>query len=369
LVDQLEVVEGMRFDRGFVSPYFINTKNQRVELESCRVLLYDGKVSNAQTLLPIMETCVQANQPLLVIAEDIEGEALTVLVINKMKGVLKCSAVKAPGFGDNRKASLQDLAVVTGGTVISEDMGQKLEGVTIDQLGVAKRVVVSKDDTVVMDGGGSKTEIEERCNLIRSEMKMPGVSTYDIEKLSERLAKLSGGVAVIKVGGSSEVEVGEKKDRIDDALNATRAAVDDGIVAGGGMALLYSSLVLKDLKYDNHDQKVGIEIVRKALAVPARTILENAGLDGAMLVGKLLEEAKGDSGCTRGIDAQTGLHTDMIKAGIIDPTKVVRTALMDASGVASLMTTTEAIIVDMPKKDGGGPPVGMGGGGGMGGMF
>jgi len=278
------------------------------------------------------------------------------LVINKMRAFAKICAVKAPGFGDNRKQYLQDLGVVCGTECITEDLGGKLEKVKLDQLGYAKKVTVTKDDTLIMDGGGTKTEIEARANSIKEAINQPNVSDYEKEKLNERLAKLSGGVAVIKVGGASEVEVGEKKDRVEDALNATRAAVDEGIVPGGGTALLYSTLVLKDMKLENHDQRAGVDIVRKALTVPCRAILDNAGLEGSFLAGQLLQEAKGDPGSFQGIDAQTGQHVDMIKAGIIDPTKVVRTALLDAAGVASLMTTTEAVIVEAPKPEVSTPP-------------
>jgi len=357
LVDQLEVVEGMKFDRGYVSPYFVtNPKNMKCEFENCKILLYDGKISSIQSIMQITEEVLKAGMPFCIVAEDIEGEALAFLVLNKVRGFAKVCAVKAPGFGDNRKQSLQDLAVVTGGEVISDELGGKLENVTVEQLGTAKKVSISKDDTLLLDGGGAKTDVEARCVSIRDAMAVQGISDYEKEKLAERLAKLSGGVAVIKVGGASEVEVGEKKDRVEDALNATRAAVDEGIVPGGGTALLYSTLVLKDIKLENYDQNMGVDIVRRALAVPARAILDNAGLEGAVLVGKLLEEAKGDSGARRGYDAQTGAAVDMIKVGIIDPTKVVRTALVDAAGVASLMTTTEAVIVEAAKREGAAVP-------------
>jgi chaperonin GroEL len=366
LVDELEVVEGMRFDRGWLSPYFItNPKTQKVEMEKPYILLYDGKISSFASLVPLLEQVLKTpNKPLAIVAEDIEGEALTSLAFNKMRGIAKVVAIKAPGFGDNRKASLQDLAVLTGGQLISEEVGLKLENVTLEQLGSCAKLSASKDDTIILDGDGDKSAIEERCALLRDAITTTS-SSYDKEKLQERLAKLSGGVAVIKVGGASEVEVGEKKDRVDDALNATKAAVEEGIVPGGGTALLYATQGLNNVQTQNQDQRVGVDIVRRALQVPAKSIIDNSGLEGAVVIGKLLEEAKGDLGSTRGMNAATGQYVDMIKAGIIDPTKVVRTALTDAAGVASLMTTTEAMIVDIPKEEpampaGGGMP-GMGG--------
>jgi len=356
LVDQLEVVEGMKFDRGYISSYFAtNPKTMKAEYDNAKFLLYDGKISNLTAISTIVDEVVRSGYPLIIVAEDVEGEALAFLVLNRVRTLCKLVAVKSPGFGDNRKQHMQDLAVVTGGELISEELGGKLENVTIQQLGSAKKVVVTKDDTLILDGAGTKQDIEQRVNQLKDVLAQ-GHSEYEKEKISERLAKLTGGVAVIKVGGASEVEVSEKKDRVEDALNATRAAVDEGIVPGGGTALLYSALVLKNVKVENADQRTGVDIVRRALAVPARAILDNAGLEGSVLIGKLLEEAKGDSGSTRGIDAQTGASVDLIKVGIIDPTKVVRTALVDASGVASLMTTTEAVIVEAPKRDVAVPP-------------
>jgi len=368
LVDELEVVEGMRFDRGYISPYFItNPKTQKVEFDKPYILLVDGKVSSVQPLVPILEQVLRTSRPLAIIAEDVDGEALTLLVLNKLRGTAKVVAIKAPGFGDNRKASLQDLAVLTGGTVISEEVGLKLETATLESLGSCGKLTVSKDDSIVLDGEGDKAQIEERCNLLRDSADAT-TSSYEKEKLAERLAKLSGGVAVIKVGGASEVEVGEKKDRVDDALNATRAAVEEGIVPGGGMALLYATQALDSVKFDNQDQKVGIQLVRRALQVPAKSIIDNAGMEGAVVIGKLLEESNGNLRSTRGMNAATGEYVDMIQAGIIDPTKVVRTALTDASGVASLMTTTESMIVDLPAKDEAGGAAGGGMGAQMGGM-
>lgn len=351
LVDELEIVEGMRFDRGYISPYFINSpKTQKVEFERPYILLFDGKISSVQSLIPIVEAVFKTGQPLCIIAEDVDSDALTLLVLNKLRANAKVCAVKAPGFGDNRKATLQDLAVLTGGQLISEEVGLKLENVTLDHLGQCGKMTVSKDDTIMLDGKGDKAALDERCNLLR-ESAEETTSAYEKEKLQERLAKLSGGVAVIKVGGASEVEVGEKKDRFDDALNATRAAVEEGIVPGGGMALLYATQGLSNVKVDNQDQTVGVELVRRALQVPAKSIIDNAGMSGAVVIGKLLEEAAGNAKATRGMNAATGQYVDMIEAGIIDPTKVVRTALTDASGVASLLTTTEAMIVDLPMKE------------------
>jgi chaperonin GroEL len=361
---ELDVVEGMQFDRGYSSPYFVtNAEKMTVELDSPYILLFEKKLSGLQPLLPVLEAVVQSGRPLLIIAEDVEGEALATLVVNKLRGGLKVAAVKAPGFGDRRKAMLEDIAILTGGQVISEDLGIKLETVTLDMLGTAKRVTITKEDTTIVDGAGSKNDIEARCKQIRAQVEETS-SDYDREKLQERLAKLAGGVAVIKVGGASEVEVKERKDRVDDALHATRAAVEEGIVAGGGTALLYSVKALEALKPANNDQKVGIEIIRRALQAPVRQIAENAGFDGAVVAGKLLES----NDVSFGFDAQSGEYTDLIKAGIIDPTKVVRTALQDAASVAGLLITTEAMIAEKPKKDAPAMPDMGGGMGGMGGM-
>lgn len=371
LNDELEVVEGLKFDRGYISPYFAtNAKAQTAEYEKPFILIYDGKISQVQPLVPVLEQVLQTPRPLLIIAEDVDGEALSALVLNKLRGVAKVVAVKAPGYGDSRKAQLQDISVLTGATLITEDTGLKLEQATIGHLGSCGKITVSRDDTIILDGDGDKSAIEERCALLRDAVNdSASASAFEREKLHERLAKLSGGVAVIKVGGASEVEVGEKKDRVDDALNATRAAVEEGIVPGGGMALLYSTQNLHEVPFANSDQKVGIDIVRRALQIPARSIIDNCGMEGAVVIGKLLEEAKGDTKCSRGMNAATGEYVDMIKAGVIDPTKVVRTALSDASGVASLMTTTEAMIVEIPNKAPAPGDMGMGGGmGGMGGM-
>jgi chaperonin GroEL len=361
LETELEVVEGMQFDRGYLSPYFItNADKMEVVLEDPLVLLFEKKISSLQPMLPVLEAVVQSQRPLLIIAEDVEGEALATLVVNKLRGGLKVAAVKAPGFGDRRKAMLEDLAILTGGQVISEDLGIKLENVTLDMLGKAKKIVVKKDDTTVVDGAGAKKDIEARVGQIRKQIE-DTTSDYDKEKLQERLAKLAGGVAVIKVGGATEVEVKERKDRVDDALNATRAAVEEGIVPGGGAALLRAAFKL-NIKGDNDDQNVGIAIIKKALEAPIRQIVENAGVEGSIVVGKL-RESKDDN---YGFNAQTEEYVDLVKAGIIDPVKVVRTALQDAASVAGLIITTEATIADAPKKDsgaGGGMP-----GGGMGGM-
>jgi len=359
---ELEVVEGMQFDRGYTSPYFVtNAEKMTVELENPFVLLHEKKLSGLQPLLPVLEQVVQSGRPLLIIAEDIEGEALATLVVNKLRGGLKVAAVKAPGFGDRRKAMLEDIAILTGGQVISEDLGIKLENVAITDLGTAKRITITKEDTTIVDGAGQKSEIEARIKQIRAQIEETS-SDYDREKLQERLAKLAGGVAVIKVGGASEVEVKERKDRVDDALHATRAAVEEGIVAGGGVALLHSIKVLKDLQAGNDDQKVGIEIVRRALQAPVRQIADNAGADGVLVAGKLLEQ----SDVNFGFNAQTGEYVDLIAAGIIDPTKVVRTALQDAASVAGLLVTTEVLIVEKAKKDA--PALPGGGGGDFGGM-
>jgi chaperonin GroEL len=362
LLTELEVVEGMQFDRGYISPYFITDADKmRVELESPYILIYEKKLSNLQTILPLLETVVQSGKPLLVIAEDVEGEALATLVVNKLRGGLKVAAVKAPGFGDRRKAMLQDIAVLTGGQVISEDLGIKLENVTLDMLGRAKKVVITKDDTTIVDGAGKKADIEARVAQIRQQIE-DTTSDYDREKLQERLAKLAGGVAVIKVGGSTEIEVKERKDRVDDALNATRAAVEEGILPGGGVALLRTQKLLDKINTANDDQKVGVNIVRRALQAPARQIAENAGEDGAVIVGKILDKED----YAFGFNAATGEYGNLVKQGVIDPAKVVRTALQDAASVAGLLITTEAMVAEKPKKQGSAPA--MPGGGGMGGM-
>ena len=369
LTTELDVVEGMQFDRGYLSPYFItNAEKMICELDNPYILLHEKKLSNLQTMLPVLEAVVQSGKPLLIIAEDIEGEALATLVVNKLRGGLKIAAVKAPGFGDRRKAMLEDLAILTKGQVISEDLGIKLENVTLDMLGTAKRVSISKEETVLVDGAGKKAEIEGRVNQIRAQIDETS-SDYDREKLQERLAKLAGGVAVIRVGGATEIEVKEKKDRVEDAMHATRAAVEEGVVAGGGTALLYATKALAKLEGANDDQNVGITIIRKALTAPVRQIAENAGFDGAVVSGKLLEQKDTD----HGFDAQEGAYTNLVKAGIIDPTKVVRAALQDAASVAGLLITTEAMIADKPEPAGagGGMPAmpDMGGMGGMGGMM
>ncbi len=365
LETELDVVEGMQFDRGYLSPYFItNADKMEVQLEDPLILLSEKKLSSLQPLLPVLEAVVQSSRPLLIIAEDIDGEALATLVVNKLRGGLKVAAVKAPGFGDRRKAMLEDIATLTGGQLISEDLGIKLENVTIDMLGKAKKVSITKDDTTIVDGSGEKSEIEARIGQIKRQIE-DTTSDYDKEKLQERLAKLAGGVAVVRVGGSTEVEVKEKKDRVDDALNATRAAVEEGIVPGGGVALLKASKVLDGMKGDNADQDAGIAIVRRALQAPIRQIAENSGVEGSIVVGKIME----NTSATFGFNAQTEEYVDMISAGIIDPAKVVRTALQDAASVAGLMITTEAAIVEAPKKAaGGGGMPGGGMGGGMGGM-
>jgi chaperonin GroEL len=357
---ELDVVEGMQFDRGYLSPYFVTNAEKMVAvLEDPLILLHEKKLSNLQALLPILEAVVQSQRPLLIIAEDVDGEALPTLVVNRLRGGLKVAAVKAPGFGDRRKAMLEDIATLTGGSVISEDLGIKLENVTLDMLGTAKRVEISKENTTIVDGAGQKTDIEGRIAQIKAQIEET-TSDYDKEKLQERLAKLAGGVAVIKVGGSTEIEVKERKDRVDDALNATRAAVEEGIVAGGGVALLRASANLK-AQGANTDQQAGIGIVRRALQEPIRQIVQNSGGEGSVVVGKILENASE----TFGYDAQTGEYGDMIKMGIIDPVKVVRTALQDAASVAGLLITTEAMIAELPKDAA--PSMG-GGGGGMGGM-
>ena len=364
---ELDVVEGMQFDRGYLSPYFItNPDKMTVELENPYILIHEKKLSNLQSMLPVLEAAVQSGRPLLIIAEDIEGEALATLVVNKLRGGLKVAAVKAPGFGDRRKAMLQDIAILTKGEMVSEDLGIKLENVTLGMLGQAKRVTIDKDNTTIVDGAGDEADIKARVGEIKAQMEAT-TSDYDREKLQERLAKLAGGVAVIKVGGASEVEVKERKDRVDDALHATRAAVEEGIVPGGGTALLYATKVLEGLKGENDDQTRGIDIVRRAIMTPVRQIAENAGHDGAVVSGNLLRE--GDE--TQGFNAATDTYENLVKAGVIDPTKVVRIALQDAASVAGLLITTEAAITDAPEdKNSGGMPdmSGMGGMGGMGGF-
>ena len=363
LETETEVVEGMQFDRGYLSPYFVTNPDKMVaDLEDVLILLHEKKLSSLQPMVPLLEAVIQSQKPLLIISEDVEGEALATLVVNKLRGGLKIAAVKAPGFGDRRKAMLQDIAVLTGGQVISEDLGMKLESVTIDMLGKAKKVTITKDTTTIIDGGGEKAEIEARVAQIRTQIEET-TSDYDREKLQERVAKLAGGVAVIKVGGMSEIEVKERKDRVDDALNATRAAVQEGIVVGGGVALVQAGKVLIGMEGANADQTAGIAIVRKALEAPLRQIAQNAGVDGSVVAGKVRES----NDPKFGYNAQTDEYGDMFKFGVIDPAKVVRHALQDAASVASLLITTEAMIADKPSKDSGG---GMGGGGmgGMGGM-
>jgi len=365
LETELDVVEGMQFDRGYLSPYFVTDPDKmRATLEDPYILLHEKKLSNLQDMLPVLEKVVQSGRPLLIIAEDIEGEALATLVVNRLRGGLKVAAVKAPGFGDRRKAMLEDIAILTNGSVVSEEIGIKLDSVTLDMLGSAKRVEITKEETTIVDGLGERADIEARCAQIRAQAEET-TSDYDREKLNERLAKLAGGVAVIRVGGATEVEVKERKDRVDDAMHATRAAVQEGIVPGGGSALVKSIAVLGKLKPQNNDQEVGINIVRRALQAPARQIANNAGADGAVIVGKLLEITD----AATGYDAQTDQFTDLIKAGVIDPTKVVRSALQNAASVAGLLITTESMVADKdePKPAGGGAPD-MGGMGGMGGM-
>ena len=367
LDSELNVVEGMQFDRGYLSPYFItNADKMTAELEDPLILLHEAKLSNLQSMVPILEAVMQASRPLLIIAEDIEGEALATLVVNKLRGGLKIAAVKAPGFGDRRKAMLEDIAILTGGQVVSEDLGIKLENVTLDMLGTAKRVNITKDDSVVVDGAGSKKDIQARVGQIRSQIENT-TSDYDREKLQERVAKLAGGVAVLKVGGATEVEVKERKDRVDDALNATRAAVQEGVVPGGGVALVHAGKALNGMEGDNADQTAGMKIVARAIQAPLRQIAESAGVDGAVVAGKIVEN--GDNGF--GFNAQTEEYGDMIGMGIIDPAKVVRHALEDAASVAALLITTEAMVADKPAKEGaaGGGMPDMGGMGGMGGMM
>src|SRR3984893_13260890 len=362
LETELDVVEGMQFDRGYLSPYFVtNAEKMLAELEDPYILLHEKKLSSLQSLLPILEAVVQSGRPLLIVAEDIEGEALATLVVNKLRGGLKVAAVKAPGFGDRRKAVLEDIATLTGGQLISEDLGIKLENVTTSMLGRAKRVIIEKENTTIIDGAGKKKDIQGRITQLRAQIEET-TSDYDREKLQERLAKLAGGVAVIRVGGGSEVEVKERKDRVDDAMHATKAAVEEGVVAGGGVALLRASEHLKGLRTKNDDQKTGVEIVRKALSYPARQIAINAGEDGSVIVGKILEKDQ----YSYGFDSQTGEYVNLISKGIIDPTKVVRVAIQNAASVAALLITTEAMVAEVPKKNSGG--AGMPPGGGMGGM-
>ena len=367
LETETDVVEGMQFDRGYLSPYFVtNPDKMTTELEDCMILLHEKKLSSLQSMVPLLESVIQSQKPLLIIAEDVEGEALATLVVNKLRGGLKIAAVKAPGFGDRRKAMLQDIAILTGGQVISEDLGMKLENVTIDMLGTAKKIQVTKDETTVIDGQGAKAEIEARVSQIRQQIEET-TSDYDREKLQERVAKLAGGVAVIRVGGMTEVEVKERKDRVDDALNSTRAAVQEGVVVGGGVALVQAGKVLEDLNGANADQDAGIKIVRKALEAPLRQIAENAGVDGAVVAGKVRES----NDTSFGFNAQTETYGDLFSDGVLDPAKVVRTALEDAASIAGLMVTTEAMIADKPEPKG---AAGAGGGGmpdmgGMGGMM
>jgi chaperonin GroEL len=359
LETELDIVEGMQFDRGYLSPYFVtNAEKMICELENPHILLFEKKLSGLQAILPLLEAVVQSGNPLLIVAEEIEGEVLATLVVNKLRGGLKVAAVKAPGFGDRRKSMLEDLAVLTGGQVISEDLGIKLENVTLDMLGTAKRVRLDKESTTIIGGTGKKADIEGRCTQLRAQIEETN-SEYDKEKLQERLAKLAGGVAIIRVGGATEIEVKERKDRVDDAMHATRAAVEEGVVAGGGVTLLYASKRLGGLNPENDDQKVGIDIIRRALQAPARQIFANAGEDGSVVVGKLLDKDDAD----HGFDAQSGTYVDMFKAGIIDPTKVVRLALQGAASVAGLLVTTEVMVAEPPQKGGSAMP-----GGGMGGM-
>ena len=367
LATELEVVEGMQFDRGYISPYFVtNAEKMFAELEDPYILLHEKKLSGLQAMLPLLESIVQSSRPLLIIAEDVEGEALATLVVNKLRGGLKIAAVKAPGFGDRRKAMLEDIAILTGGQVVSEDLGIKLENVGLDMLGTAKKISITKEETTIVNGAGKKTDIQGRCSQIRAQIDETS-SDYDREKLQERLAKLAGGVAVIRVGGATEVEVKEKRDRVEDAMNSTRAAVEEGIVAGGGTALLRAGKVLDGLNPDNDDQRVGIEIVKKALQSPVRQIAENAGVEGSIVVGKLLEKKENNFG----YNAASNAYEDLVKSGVIDPVKVVRTALRDAASVAGLLITTEAMVAEKPEEKAAMPamPPDMGGMGGMGGMM
>ncbi|KAL4178940.1 hypothetical protein AMTRI_Chr13g117660 [Amborella trichopoda] len=361
LFNKLEVVEGMKLDRGYISPYFItNQKTQKCELEDPLILIHEKKISSINAVVRVLELALKKQRPLLIVAEDVESDALATLILNKLRAGVKVCAIKAPGFGENRKAYLQDLATLTGVEVITEELGLNLEKVDLKMLGSAKKVTVSKDDTVVLDGAGDKKAIEERCEQLRSAIEV-STSDYDREKLQERLAKLSGGVAVLKIGGASEVEVGEKKDRVTDALNATKAAVEEGIVPGGGVALLYATKELEKLQTANFDQKIGVQIIQNALKTPALTIAANAGVEGAVVVGKLLEQDNPDLG----YDAAKGEYVDMVKAGIIDPLKVIRTALVDAASVSSLMTMTEAVVAEFPKNESASPAMGASGMGGM----
>ena len=365
LETELDVVEGMQFDRGYLSPYFVtNAEKMTADLENAYILLHEKKLTNLQPMLPLLEAVVQAGRPLLIIAEDVEGEALATLVVNKLRGGLKIAAVKAPGFGDRRKAMMEDISILTGGQVISEDLGIKLENVTVNDLGTAKRISIDKENTTIVNGAGTKADIQGRCSQIRKQIEET-TSDYDREKLQERLAKLAGGVAVIKVGGATEVEVKERKDRVDDALNATRAAVEEGIVAGGGLALIKAASALDKVKTANADQKAGVDIVRRALETPIRTIANNAGVDGSVIVGKIKE----GKSASEGYDAQTDKFVDMFKAGIIDPTKVVRTSLQNAASIAGVLITTEAMVADAPEDKAAAAPAmpDMGGMGGMGG--
>ena len=367
LETELDVVEGMQFDRGYLSPYFVtNAEKMTADLENAYILLHEKKLTNLQPMLPLLEAVVQAGRPLLIIAEDVEGEALATLVVNKLRGGLKIAAVKAPGFGDRRKAMMEDITILTGGQVISEDLGIKLENVTVNDLGTAKRISIDKENTTIVNGAGTKADIQGRCSQIRKQIEET-TSDYDREKLQERLAKLAGGVAVIKVGGATEVEVKERKDRVDDALNATRAAVEEGIVAGGGLALIKAASALDKVKTANADQKAGVDIVRRALETPIRTIANNAGVDGSVIVGKIKE----GKSASEGYDAQTDKFVDMFKAGIIDPTKVVRTSLQNAASIAGVLITTEAMVADAPEDKAAAAPAmpDMGGMGGMGGMM
>ncbi|CAL0316779.1 unnamed protein product [Lupinus luteus] len=356
LYNELEVVEGMKLDRGYISPYFItNQKNQKCELEGPLILIHEKKISSINAIVKVLELALKRQRPLLIVAEDVESEALATLILNKLRAGIKVCAIKAPGFGENRKSGLQDLAVLTGGELITEELGMNLEKVDLNMLGTCKKITISKDDTVILDGAGDKKAIEERAEQIRSAIEN-STSDYDKEKLQERLAKLSGGVAVLKIGGASEAEVGEKKDRVTDALNATKAAVEEGIVPGGGVALLYASNELSKLQTANFDQKIGVQIIQNALKTPVHTIASNAGVEGAVVVGKLLEQNDPDLG----YDAAKGEYVDMVKSGIIDPLKVIRTALVDAASVSSLMTTTEAVVAELPKDDEDAPVIGGG---------
>ncbi|CAN4120672.1 unnamed protein product [Withania somnifera] len=360
LLNELDVVEGMKLDRGYISPYFItNQKTQKCELEDPLILIHEKKISSVSAVVKALELALKRQKPLLIVAEDVDSEALATLILNKLRAGIKVCAIKAPGFGENRKANLQDLAILTGGQVVTEELGLSIENVDFEMLGSCKKVAISKDDTVILDGAGEKKSIEERCEQIRSSIEL-STSDYDKEKLQERLAKLSGGVAVLKIGGASEAEVGEKKDRVTDALNATKAAVEEGIVPGGGVALLYAARELDNLVTSNFDQTVGVQIIQNALKTPVHTIASNAGVEGAVVVGKLLEQDNLDLG----YDAASDEYVDMVKAGIIDPLKVIRTALVDAASVASLLTTTEAVVVELPKDEKEAPAMG----GGMGGM-